>query len=77
MAKNLYLELSSQNRVLWDDRDNSPGEKFADADLIGIPFRVVISDKTLLQQKVELKERASGKIELLSAKELKERLRSA
>lgn len=47
-------------KVLLDDRDIRPGEKFADADLIGIPKRVVISEKTLLSEKLELKDRKSG-----------------
>ena len=52
--------------VLFDDRDMRPGEKFADSDLIGIPLRVVVSDKTLKEQGVEVKERATGKIECMS-----------
>jgi prolyl-tRNA synthetase len=43
--------------VLWDDRELRPGEKFADADLIGIPLRIVISEKTLADDSVEWKER--------------------
>ena len=52
--------------MLFDDRvDKSAGEKFADADLIGIPYRVVISDKTLDQNAVEVKGRDSDKLELV------------
>jgi prolyl-tRNA synthetase len=47
--------------VLYDDRDARAGEKFADADLIGIPTRFVISEKTMAQGGVESLERASGK----------------
>ena len=43
--------------VLWDDRDTRAGEKFADADLIGIPLRLVVSEKTLAENSVEWKER--------------------
>ena len=50
--------------VLWDDREESPGKKFADADLIGIPVRLVISTRT--GTKVEWKNRASDKTELLT-----------
>ena len=56
--------------VLWDDRDVSAGEKFADSDLIGIPVRLVVSEKTLRQgsgqagDKIEWKERGSVKTEL-------------
>ena len=50
--------------VLWDDRDVPAGQKFADADLIGVPVRLVVSDKT--GDKIEYKERTSDKTELLS-----------
>ncbi len=46
--------------VLYDDRDLRPGEKFADAELIGIPYRIVISDKTLANKSFELVKRATG-----------------
>ena len=51
--------------VLYDVRDTSAGEKFADADLIGIPFRAVISKKMLAQNKIEIKERSVKKAELI------------
>lgn len=55
--------------VLYDDRDDiSVGEKFADADLIGIPYRAVISDKT--GDKIEIKKRNEKKTRLVSEKEL-------
>ncbi len=46
--------------VLYDDRDESPGVKFKDADLIGIPFRIIVSSKLLEQGKIEIRERRSG-----------------
>lgn len=49
--------------VLFDDTDKSAGEKFANADLIGIPVRLVVSEKT--GDKIEYKERNSDKVELL------------
>jgi len=52
--------------VLFDDRDIRAGEKFADADLIGIPLRMVVSDKTLEMGKVELKRRGEEKVELVA-----------
>ena len=59
--------------VLWDDRaDVSPGEKFADADLIGIPVRLVVSEKS--GDKIEWKERNSDKTELLQLDEVIERM---
>ena len=51
--------------VLFDDREESAGVKFADADLIGIPFRVTVSKRSLKERSVELKGRASTEAELL------------
>ena len=58
-AKKVYRILQKQNvDVLYDDRKNkSPGEKFADADLIGIPYRIVVSERMLRKQSVEIKRR--------------------
>ena len=57
-AEALYQELQQRGAsVLYDDRDARPGQKFADSDLIGIPLRVVISEKTLEGGKLEVKER--------------------
>ena len=53
--------------VLYDDRDQRPGAKFATADLIGIPWQVLIGPKGLAEGKVELKKRADGSRELMSA----------
>lgn len=49
--------------VLYDDRDLRPGEKFADAELLGIPYRVVISDRNLENDIVEVTQRSTGKTE--------------
>ena len=46
--------------VLYDDRDERPGVKFKDADLIGVPLRLTVGKKALAEGKVELKERATG-----------------
>jgi len=51
--------------VLYDDRDESAGVKFADADLIGIPFRVTVSKRSLKAESFELKARASTEAELI------------
>ena len=57
-------DLISQNiEVLYDDRDISAGEKFADADLIGIPYRLVVSEKT--GEKIEIKKRNETKNNLI------------
>ena len=61
--------------VMLDDRKNARnGEKFADADLMGIPYRVVVSDKTLAEDKVELKNRATGETKLLTLAEFQNKL---
>lgn len=70
-ADKIYQDLIKQGiDVLYDDRDESPGVKFTDADLIGIPIRIVVSEKTLAQDSVEIKKRNSKKIELVKIKEL-------
>lgn len=56
--------------VLYDDRDVRVGEKFADSDLIGIPYRVVISKKTKEEGKFEVITRATGETRYLSEEEL-------
>lgn len=57
-AKKLYDELGAAKiDVLWDDRDERPGVKFKDADLLGMPFRVTIGAKALANGNVELKPR--------------------
>lgn len=65
-ADKLYEDLKIKGvSVLYDDRDLRPGEKFADSDLIGIPIRLVVSDKTIAENKVEVKHRKSGEVEML------------
>jgi prolyl-tRNA synthetase len=54
-------ELDAAGRdVLLDDRDLRPGEKFADADLIGIPTRITVGRKTLADGAVDVRDRARG-----------------
>lgn len=62
----LYEKLTAaKQEVLYDDRDITAGEKFAEADLIGCPVRLVLSEKTVLKDSVELKKRNENKIELV------------
>jgi prolyl-tRNA synthetase len=73
-AQNVYNQLLENGiEVLWDDREESAGTKFADADLIGLPVRLVVSKMT--QDNVEYKERTSSESELLSFDALLEKLR--
>jgi prolyl-tRNA synthetase len=63
-VEDLHQELGDQ--ALYDDRGESPGVKFMDADLIGIPLRIVVAAKHLDEGKVEIKERRSGKVTLVA-----------
>jgi prolyl-tRNA synthetase len=75
-AENLYAELEKQGlEVLFDDRIESPGIKFNDADLLGIPLRATISPRTLEKGSVELKLRTEKKTELVPFKEAAERIK--
>jgi len=67
-AAAVYKELEAAGiEVLFDDRVGlTNGEKFAEADLIGCPWRIVISEKTLKEKSVELKARTSDKSELIA-----------
>ena len=70
-AKKLYDELSGMGfSVLWDDRDSRAGEKFADADLMGIPHRIVLSQKTIEQGKLEYKARTESESKMLTKEEI-------
>lgn len=74
-AREIYQKLIKEGiGVLWDDRDVSAGVKFADADLIGIPVRLVVSEKT--GGKIEWKERDKAKTGLVSLEETIKRLQS-
>ncbi len=75
-AENLYAELEAQGlEVLLDDRDESPGVKFNDADLLGIPIRVTISPRTLEKGSVEVKWRGEKKSKLVLLKEAAQRFK--
>jgi prolyl-tRNA synthetase len=64
-AEKIYRELVDAGiEVLFDDREESPGVKFADADLIGIPLRLTISDRTLKEHSVEIKRRDQSEASL-------------
>lgn len=70
-AEDLYQRLTSADiQVLYDDRDMRAGEKFADADLLGIPHRVVISDNTVANNSYEWKRRTAQSAEQVSLENL-------
>jgi len=65
-AFQLYDELKHAGiEVLLDDRDERPGIKFKDADLIGVPIRITIGSRSLKEGKVEIRQRKSGDVELV------------
>ncbi len=65
-AEELYQQLLAANiEVLLDDRDERPGIKFKDADLIGIPLRVTVGARNLKEGNVELKIRNSGAMSMV------------
>ena len=67
-AEKLYA--GREEEILFDDRDTRPGEKFSDAELMGIPYRVVISEKTLASGAAEVTNRATGESKLVPIAEL-------
>jgi prolyl-tRNA synthetase len=70
-SEEVYRDLKNKGfEVLYDDRDKNPGEKFVEADLIGIPLRLVISEKTIAQDAVEVKRRNREKVELIKIDKL-------
>jgi prolyl-tRNA synthetase len=70
VAEGLYAALEQKGfEVLMDDRDERAGVKFKDADLIGIPYRIIIGEKNLKEGLVELKERKTGQVEKLKVEE--------
>lgn len=69
-AEEVYKGLRQNDiSVLYDDRDLRPGQKFSDADLIGIPNRAVISEKTMTEGKIEITTRKSGKTKMIDEAE--------
>ncbi len=75
-SERLYTELEGVGvEVLFDDRMESAGVKFNDADLLGIPFRLTVSPRTLRSDSVELKQRTQREGELVPLKQVTERLK--
>lgn len=70
-TERIYNELTKAGvEVLWDDRDVRAGEKFADSDLMGLPYRVVVSEKTCANKQVELKKRSETNVNLIDQDKL-------
>ena len=72
-AEKVYNELIREKiEVIYDDREKNPGEKFVDCDLIGIPLRALISEKTLKENCIEFKERRTGEIKMIKIQKAKD-----
>ena len=75
-GKEIYENLEKEGiKVLFDDRKASAGVKFADADLLGIPNRLVISERSLKEEKIEIKERGSKESRLIDIDKISTELR--
>jgi len=75
VSEGIYRELQNRNiEVLLDDRDERPGRKFKDADLIGIPLRVTIGPKRLEEGKLDVKLRKEKQAEAVPVGEVVERV---
>lgn len=71
LGEEIYRKMTADGlSVLYDDREVSAGEKFADADLIGLPYRLVVSDKTA--GKIEVKRRKEKEVEILDYEAVRE-----
>ena len=76
VAEDLYARLEAEGlEVLFDDREESPGVKFNDADLLGIPVRLTVSPRTLEKDSIELKRRSEKESELVPLEGIVEKLR--
>lgn len=69
-ADQLYADLQKKGEVLFDDRAARAGEKFADSDLIGIPWRVIVGKNTVGNDQMELVNRATGETTVVTREEL-------
>ncbi|MBN2094370.1 MAG: prolyl-tRNA synthetase [Candidatus Zambryskibacteria bacterium] len=65
----IYEKLGEDN-VLYDDRNIRAGEKFNDADLLGMPLQIIISEKNIASNKLEFKDRKTGEVKMISEDEL-------
>lgn len=75
IAERLYKELTEKDiEVLMDDRDERAGVKFKDADLIGIPFQIILGEKNINSGFVEIKDRKTKEVMRISIEDVAEKL---
>ena len=68
-AEKIYKDLKNKGfEILYDDRDETAGIKFVESDLIGIPLRIIVSEKTLQKQSIEIKKRNERRVKLVKIK---------
>ena len=70
MAEAEKFYAGREDTTLFDDRKARPGEKFADAELMGLPYRIVISDKTLAEDAAEVTDRRTGESQMVKLADL-------
>lgn len=76
IAEGVYLRLKKAGiDILWDDRDVSAGIKFSDADLLGIPFKVILGNIFLKEDKIEIKTRRRGEKEKVGRNGISQRIK--
>ncbi|MFQ5987275.1 MAG: His/Gly/Thr/Pro-type tRNA ligase C-terminal domain-containing protein, partial [Dehalococcoidia bacterium] len=76
-AERLYLDLEQEGlEVLFDDRIESPGVKLNDADLLGMPLRLILSPRTIKSQSVESKRRGEKEAEIIPLEGVAKRLKA-
>jgi len=70
LSERIYGNLSNKYDVLYDDTNSSAGKKFADMDLVGISWQIIIGPKHAINNSVELKNRKTGEVKILKEEEL-------
>ena len=76
IAEKIYQQFSAAGwDVLMDDRDESAGRKFNDADLIGIPWRIILGKKALASGQVEIKNRRTSQTQLVDKNRIGEMIK--
>jgi prolyl-tRNA synthetase len=75
-AEQLYQDLTKEKvEVLYDDREETPGVKFKDGDLLGIPLRVTLGEKNLKKGLVEIKKRKTGEVLMVKREEIVDKIK--
>ena len=65
-CESFYKDDSINKQILYDDKDDRIGHKLANADLIGIPIQIVVGERNLINENIEIRERISGKTHIIN-----------